>query len=92
LTPWPPSTSSRVTSIFVWDVVIHTSALEPVVKDATYKNKNYLSGESVEWLLVKDFEPIFQCSESPLDGHPEARVSKIEQPICGLFLGENLFR
>jgi hypothetical protein len=42
----------------------------------------YLSGESVEWLLVKDFEPISQCSKSPLDGHPEARVSKIEQLLC----------
>jgi hypothetical protein len=49
------------------------------VEDATCKNTLYLSGESVEWFLVKDFEPIFQCSKSPLDGHPEARVSKIEQ-------------
>jgi hypothetical protein len=55
------------------------------VEDATYKNKLYLSGESVEWFLVKDFEPIFQCSKSPLDGHPETRVSKIEQLLCILW-------
>jgi hypothetical protein len=38
-----------------------------------------LEWESVEWFLVKDFEPVFQCSKSPIDGHPEARVSKVEQ-------------
>jgi hypothetical protein len=55
------------------------------VKDATCKNKLYLSGESVEWGLVEDFEPNFQCSKNPLDGNPEARVFKIEQFLCILW-------
>jgi hypothetical protein len=55
------------------------------MKDATSKNKLYLSGEIVEWFLIKDFEHIFQCSQSPLDGHPEARVSEVEQPLCILW-------
>jgi hypothetical protein len=53
--------------------------------DATSKNKLYYSGESVEWFLIKDFEPILQCSKSPLDGHPQARVSKVEQLLCILW-------
>jgi hypothetical protein len=55
------------------------------VQDATCKNKLYLNGQSVEWFLVKDFEPLFQCNKSPLDGHPEARLSKIEQLLCILW-------
>jgi hypothetical protein len=43
-----------------------------------------LSGKSVEWFLIKNFKPIFQCSESPLNGHPQARVSKVEQLLCNL--------
>jgi hypothetical protein len=34
------------------------------VKDATCKNKLYLSGKCVEWLLVKDFEPIFNAAKA----------------------------
>jgi hypothetical protein len=49
------------------------------MQDATRKNKLHLSGESVEWFLIKDFEPIFQCRKIPLDGRPQARVSKVEQ-------------
>jgi hypothetical protein len=62
----------------VWDIVILAPAQDSVMQDVTSKNKLYLSGESVEWFLIKDFEPIFQCNKSPLDGHPEARVSKVE--------------
>jgi hypothetical protein len=41
----------------------------------------------LEWgkcgmVLIKDFEPIFQCNKSPLDGHPQARVSKVEKLVC----------
>jgi hypothetical protein len=31
---------------------------------ATSKNKLHLSWESVEWFLIKDFEPIFQGSKN----------------------------
>jgi hypothetical protein len=55
------------------------------MQDATSKNKLYLSGESVEWFLIKDFEPIFQCSKIPLLGQPQARVSKVEQLLCILW-------
>jgi hypothetical protein len=66
----------------VWDIVILSPTQNLVMQDAISKNKLYLSGESVEWFLIKNFKPIFQCSESPLDGHPQARVSKVEQLIC----------
>jgi hypothetical protein len=55
------------------------------MQDATSKNKLYLSGESAKWFVIKGFEPNFQCSKSPLDGHPQARVSKVEQLICILW-------
>jgi hypothetical protein len=44
-----------------------------------------LSWESVEWFLIKDFEPIFQGSKSSLNGHPEARVPKVEELLCILW-------
>jgi hypothetical protein len=62
----------------IWDILILALAQDPVMQDATSKNKLHLSGESVEWFLIKDCEPIFQYSKSPLDGHPETRVSKVE--------------
>jgi hypothetical protein len=37
-----------------------------------------LKWESMEWLLVKEVEPILQCTKSPLVGNHAARVSKIE--------------
>jgi hypothetical protein len=53
----------------IWDILILVLAQDPVMQDATSKNKLHLSAESVEWFLIKDFEPIFQSSKSPLDGH-----------------------
>jgi hypothetical protein len=56
----------------IWDILILAPAQDPVMQDATSKNKLHLSWESVEWFLIKDFEPIFQSSKSSLNGHPEA--------------------
>jgi hypothetical protein len=64
---------------FIWDILILAPAQDSVMQDATSKNKRHLSWESVEWFPIKDFEPIFQCSKSPLNGHPGARVPKVEQ-------------
>jgi hypothetical protein len=63
----------------IWDILILAPTQDPVIQDATSKNKLHLSLESKEWFLIKDFEPIFQYSKSPLDAHPEARVPKVEQ-------------
>jgi hypothetical protein len=35
------------------------------MQDATSKNKLYLSEKSVEWFLIKDFEPIFSMQQKP---------------------------
>jgi hypothetical protein len=55
------------------------------MQDATRKNKLHLSWESVEWFLIKDFEHIFQGSKISHNGHPEARVPKVEVLLCILW-------
>jgi hypothetical protein len=69
----------------IWDILILALAQDLVMQDATSKNKLHLSWESVEWVLIKDFEPIFQGSKSSLNGHPEARVPKVEEFLCILW-------
>jgi hypothetical protein len=78
----------------VWDIVIRTPAQDPIVEDATCKNKLYLSGKSVEWFLVKDFKPIFQCSKSPLMITLRLECLRLNNSsaFCALFLGDNSFR
>jgi hypothetical protein len=75
----------RSNVIHIWDILILAPAQDPVMQDATSKNKLHLSWERVEWFLIKDFEPIFQCSQSSLNGHPEARVPKVEELLCILW-------
>jgi hypothetical protein len=75
----------RSNVIHIWDILILAPAQDLVIQDATRKNKLHLSWESVEWFLIKDFKPIFQGSKSSLNGHPEARVPKVEKPLCILW-------
>jgi hypothetical protein len=42
----------RSTFSLVCDIVFLASAQDPIMQDATSKNKLYLSDESVEWFLV----------------------------------------
>jgi hypothetical protein len=53
----------RINFSLIWDILILSPAQDSVMEDATSKNKLQLSWESVEWFLIKDFEPIFQSSK-----------------------------
>jgi hypothetical protein len=84
----------RSNSSLVWDIVILAPAQDPVMQDATSKNKLYYSGESMEWFLIKDFEPIFNAAKalSMVTLRLECLRLNNSSAFCGLFLGENLFR
>jgi hypothetical protein len=75
----------RSNVIHIWDILILAPAQDLVMHDATSKNKLHLSWESVEWFLIKDFEPNFQGSKISLNGHPRARVPKVEELLCILW-------
>jgi hypothetical protein len=62
--------------------------------DATSKNKIPLSWESVEWFLIKNFEPIFRAAKSlsMVTLRLECLRLKSSSAFCGLFLEENSFR
>jgi hypothetical protein len=64
------------------------------VEAATCNNKLYLSGESVEWLLVKDFEPFFTAAKalSMVTLRLECLRLNNSSAFYDLFLGENSFR
>jgi hypothetical protein len=67
---------------------------DPVMQDATSKNKLHLSWVSVEWFLIKDFKPIFQGRKalSKVTLRLECLRLKSSSTFSGLFLEENSFR
>ena len=63
-------------------VFIKAPPKDPVMQNATSKNKLNLSGVWVEWLLIQDLKPILQSSKCPFNSYSKAGVSEIKQLLC----------
>jgi hypothetical protein len=57
--------------VLMWEMFILTMPKDPIVENATSKNKMYLSLVWVEWLVVQNLESILQGTKGSFYSHPK---------------------